>query len=123
MYVVSLTPSGAIGDVYDPEAHIDPGVEVFPITDEEFHKIYASGDLGLWKREAGRIVPNTTELNARKAAQVRAERDRRLTATDWTQLADIPTATRTKWAAYRQSLRDVPQQPAFPHEISWPVKP
>ena len=45
----------------------------------------------------------------------RAERDRKLQATDWTQGADIPEATRNIWTAYRQSLRDVPQQEGFPY--------
>lgn len=53
----------------------------------------------------------------------RAQRDRLLTATDWTQAADIPQATRDKYVAYRQALRDVPQQPGFPDNIQWPVKP
>jgi Phage tail assembly chaperone protein len=53
----------------------------------------------------------------------RAQRDRFLAATDWTQAADIPQATRDKYVAYRQALRDVPQQPGFPDNIQWPVKP
>ena len=28
-----------------------------------------------------------------------------------------------EWAAYRQALRDLPEQPGFPFEIHWPVKP
>lgn len=28
-----------------------------------------------------------------------------------------------EWVAYRQALRDVPQQPGFPENITWPVKP
>ena len=27
------------------------------------------------------------------------------------------------WRAYRQALLDVPQQPGFPYNIQWPVKP
>lgn len=27
------------------------------------------------------------------------------------------------WVAYRQALRDVPQQSGFPQNIVWPVKP
>ena len=49
----------------------------------------------------------------------RAERDRKLQATDWTQGADIPEATRNTWTAYRQSLRDVPQQEGFPYTHTW----
>lgn len=53
----------------------------------------------------------------------RAQRDRLLAATDWTQLSDVPQAIKDKYAAYRQALRDVPQQPGFPNNIQWPVKP
>lgn len=53
---------------------------------------------------------------------VRAERNRRLTATDWTQVADAPV-DKAAWAVYRQALRDIPQQDGFPHDIAWPVKP
>ncbi|WP_412841983.1 phage tail assembly chaperone, partial [Cereibacter johrii] len=27
------------------------------------------------------------------------------------------------WTAYRQALRDVPEQPGFPAEIAWPEPP
>ena len=53
---------------------------------------------------------------------VRAERDRRLAATDWTQLPDVPLATKEMWANYRQALRDVTLQPD-PFNIVWPVAP
>ena len=53
---------------------------------------------------------------------VRAERDRRLAATDWTQLPDVPLATKEMWATYRQALRDVTLQ-ADPFNIVWPVAP
>lgn len=54
---------------------------------------------------------------------VRAERDALIRSTDWTQLGDVPEETRLRYVAYRQALRDVPQQPGFPHEINWPVLP
>ena len=58
-----------------------------------------------------------------KRARFRANRDRLLAATDWTQMPDVPQATKDKWASYRQALRDVPQQAGFPDNIQWPVKP
>lgn len=54
--------------------------------------------------------------------QVRAERYMRLTYSDWTQLPDAPV-DKTAWAAYRQALRDVPEQAGFPHNIVWPEPP
>ena len=53
---------------------------------------------------------------------VRKERDRRLSATDWTQLPDVPLATKEVWAIYRQALRDVTLQPD-PFSVVWPVAP
>jgi hypothetical protein len=55
-------------------------------------------------------------------AAVRAERDARLAETDWTQLPDVPLATKEVWATYRQALRDVTQQPD-PRAIQWPEPP
>lgn len=57
-----------------------------------------------------------------KANSVRSERNRLLADSDWTQLPDAPV-DRTVWATYRQALRDIGQQPGFPWNITWPVKP
>lgn len=57
------------------------------------------------------------------AEDVRYKRDYLLKESDWTQLPDVPVKTKEKWADYRQALRDVPEQPGFPHEIEWPEKP
>jgi hypothetical protein len=56
------------------------------------------------------------------AATVRAERNARLAACDWTQVADAPVNS-AAWANYRQSLRDIPLQVGFPWEIVWPTSP
>lgn len=68
-------------------------------------------------------VPPPPPTDEEVAAQVRAERDRRILATDWTQFPDVPENTRLLWQPYRQALRDVPQQNGFPHDIIWPDKP
>jgi len=60
--------------------------------------------------------------NDRQAAAVRADRNARLAATDWTQIADS-TADKPAWAAYRQALRDVPSQAGFPQSVTWPQEP
>jgi hypothetical protein len=54
---------------------------------------------------------------------VRVERDRLLVECDWTQLPDVPLETRDAWAAYRQALRDLTDQPGFPGTVVWPVPP
>lgn len=53
---------------------------------------------------------------------VRIERAKRLNASDWTQLPDANVDV-LAWQAYRQALRDVPQQPGFPDNVEWPVPP
>ncbi len=64
----------------------------------------------------------TTGKNDRQAAAVRADRNARLAATDWTQITDS-TADKAAWAAYRQALRDVPSQAGFPQSVTWPQEP
>lgn len=56
---------------------------------------------------------------------VRADRNARLAACDWTQLTDSPLDPEAKaaWAFYRENLRMVPQQAGFPWQINWPPKP
>ena len=62
------------------------------------------------------------QRNDAQADAVRGERNRKLAASDWTQVADAPV-DRTAWAAYRQALRDITAQPGFPMTVDWPVAP
>ncbi len=65
------------------------------------------------------------EIDRQKAAQIRTQRNAKLTECDWTQLNDTPldNAAKIQWTAYRQALRDVPSQAGFPHNVVWPTKP
>jgi hypothetical protein len=56
------------------------------------------------------------------SANVRGHRDRLLTASDWTQVADAPV-DKDAWATYRQALRDVSSQDGFPWSVEWPTQP
>ena len=58
-----------------------------------------------------------------KASQVRAERNAKIAASDWTQGKDIPDNISSVWATYRQALRDVPKQAGFPWKVEWPKQP
>lgn len=60
-----------------------------------------------------------------QAALIRQQRNAALAETDWTQLADAPFTTEEQAAirAYRQSLRDLPQQAGFPDEYTFPATP
>lgn len=57
-----------------------------------------------------------------KGRMVRAGRNARLAACDWTQLPDAPVDALV-WATYRQALRDVSAQLGFPWVVEWPSTP
>lgn len=73
--------------------------------------------------ELAQAEKDRLESKKREIDELRNRRDQLLAATDWTQAKDIPDAVSSKYAAYRQALRDVPQQSGFPENIVWPVKP
>lgn len=52
----------------------------------------------------------------------RTKRNVLLTASDWTQLPDVPSSSKALWAIYRQALRDVTDQ-VDQRNIVWPVPP
>jgi hypothetical protein len=56
---------------------------------------------------------------------LRAERNTRLSACDWTQLPDSPLSVEDKalWATYRQNLRDLPENTLDPLNPEWPEQP
>jgi len=68
------------------------------------------------------IKINPAAAAEKASAAVRAERDRLLAASDWTQVKDAPV-DQAAWAAYRQALRDISQQSGFPETVTWPSKP
>lgn len=71
------------------------------------------------------IPPPPPEAIEVIAERVRQRRELLLLRTDFTQLPDVPIsgAARAAFAAYRQALRDVPAQPGFPENVTWPVAP
>lgn len=80
---------------------------------------------GKWMQQWTNIPASQAEIAQRtsiQSATVRGERDRRLAASDWTQLPDANVNT-ANWAAYRQQLRDVSSQAEFPWNVEWPVAP
>ena len=86
----------------------------------------------------GQLVPLTAEeisvIEAEKAAapsetdikwiQVRNERNRLLSETDWVaaRTSETGVAVSSEWKTYRQALRDIPTQ-SDPENITWPTKP
>lgn len=83
---------------------------------------YVAHEDGMCIGEAWPPVPPDAET---LAAEVRGRRDELLRACDWTQLSDtaLTEERAMAWAAYRQALRDVPQQSGFPASVDWPDKP
>jgi len=65
-----------------------------------------------------------TEKITKRWAWVRKERLGILRETDWTILPDSPliSSKRGEWKQYRQSLRDITDQPD-PFNITWPTEP
>lgn len=113
-----LAEFGVISVAVDPE----------PFTDHENDAVRDDPvqENGVWVQH-WRLVPCDTERSTQKLSQqqavIRAERDRLVAQTDWTQGKDIPDSVSQLWAPYRQDLRDVPQQAGFPWTISWPLPP
>ncbi len=64
--------------------------------------------------------PDPSEIRSFEQDRIetaRAERNLRLTASDWTQVPDAPT-DKARWAIYRQMLRDMD----FTNPV-WPIAP
>jgi hypothetical protein len=76
----------------------------------------------LKEMDAEEIAYERAEESNAQECRVRFERNARLNASDWTQVADAPV-DQTAWATYRQALRDVTQQSGFPWTITWPTQP
>ena len=83
--------------------------------------ISSDGFVEVWEETAA-SQDQVAERVANKAAEVRAERDSLLAASDWTQLADA-AVDKAAWATYRQALRDIPSQAGFPYNVVWAVTP
>lgn len=99
MFLKSVkTPRGVIVNVSETEAR-----EVFGASEEA---------IATARRE--------NQLDA-----IRAERNHRIAACDWTQLPDAALAAEQKaaWATYRQALRDLPEAAADLDNVVWPVQP
>ena len=61
-------------------------------------------------------------FDSAQASAVRADRNKRLSDSDWTQVSDSPV-DKVAWATYRQALRDISAQTGFPWDVQWPENP
>lgn len=90
---------------------------------EEGYREKRGEDLS-WSLE--KIPEKTEEEKLTEARQsVRSKRDSLISDTDYLLCADYPISAEDLKAvkAYRQALRDVPQQEGFPFEVVWPELP
>ena len=83
---------------------------------------------GVWTVTRVAVAKDQAQIDnetAQVAADVRADRNNRLAATDWRVVKhlelneNIPAV----WELYRQALRDVPSQAGFPWDVTWPEAP
>lgn len=127
MYAVSIQNSRVL-DVYDTAVFVDPGVQVFVISEADFLKISASGANGDWVYSDGAVVYDPLPLVAPASAN-KAEAARRLSETDWVNQPDVYDPSRTPhlvnrdaFLAYRYVVRGIAVNPV-PGSIQWPEKP
>lgn len=83
-----------------------------------------------WVYDGSTFLPQPQEeIDAEVAAAVRARRNSILkrsvdpVASNALRWSSMTADQQQAWAAYRQALLDIPQQPGFPHEVTWPSKP
>ena len=71
------------------------------------------------------LVDGSADKAGPKWDALRAERDRRLAACDWTQGNDSPLSSNEKseWQLYRQALRDLPANTEDPDSVVYPEAP
>lgn len=84
--------------------------------------------LYLRSREPGNIYNRWLEAVSRgdvddAAEAARDYRNTMLNSCDNMMVPDRPNVDVPAWEAYRQALRDVPEQAGFPLQITWPEKP
>lgn len=96
--------------------------EAVPITSEQYEELMtaqANGKVIVAKGGKPAAVDHQPDPEEQRH-QRRMERDRRLAASDWTQLIDspLPEAQHGPWQAYRQQLRDLDMD-----GIDWPTPP
>jgi hypothetical protein len=96
---------------------------MYAITETSYRAIASSDDV-----QPGETAVETLPgalLMALLAADLRQQRDAKLTACDWTQGVDSPldATTKAEWASYRTQLRNFPAQTGFPNNVTWPTPP
>lgn len=102
--------NGVVVDLWEvPSLTVYDGVELIGVSDDV--------NIG-WLYSNGSFLAPAVMINPE---EIRAERNNRLSETDWMALSD--NTMTPEWASYRQALRDITSQEGFPFAVEWPVKP
>jgi hypothetical protein len=125
VYNIKWSDDKKDSEIVDVEAHTIPAY-----TDEDGNDV-AEEDVATTYVQTHFVGDDTAKdarLLAEEWKQIRAERDRLLTNSDWTQGGDSPLASgkKTEWATYRTKLRDVPKDQKDKKtyaSITWPSEP
>jgi hypothetical protein len=116
-------------DCDESQINIQPHNEMYPLRFDVTGQIngWQETDLLCVNIETGQLEekpapPPPEPTDEELATEARLKRNDLLMASDWTQMPDAPVDHQA-WAAYRQALRDVPEQSGWPRDINWPVAP
>jgi hypothetical protein len=104
------------------DGDIDAQIDALPLTDEEKATAKVEIRKGWTTLQARPPEPSLAPVTM---DTVRRQRDAKLAACDWTQVADAPLTTDqvTAWKTYRQSLRDLPANTPDPANVKWSTPP
>ena len=111
--------------------------DIIPTTEAEWLEVYwesngvDDNESIIWSNDPAdfsmtwvEVETKATELQSSlPLTYLRIERNRKIAETDWTQMEDIPQATRDAWKPYRQALRDITETYSSPEDVVWPEKP
>lgn len=111
--ITSVKDSETGGTVYQYDEY------TLTMTDRDGLEKIVKGNTAVW------LIYAKQAETGRMATEARGQRDKLLSATDWTQTDDAPLADadRESMRQYRQALRDITSQTGFPQTIVWPEKP
>lgn len=102
----------------------EDGTERTVYTAVEYSTIVNANGFEVTDDFVDKLIAHETAIAAQK---VRAKRDALLDATDKEMTVDRiereSEQTVSAWKAYRQALRDIPEQAGFPFDVEWPVRP
>lgn len=93
---------------------------------EENYAVFVKPFVDQWQAKNDEMEAEKAEQSDEiAAAAVREKRDQLIAETDFLMMPDYPLSSEGRQAvqAYRQALRDVPQQEGFPFGVHWPEKP